>query len=144
MLPEKKRCGACNEQKKLDQFNICNKNKLNGRQSMCKPCKKQRHKERAHIQRGAELQRAYGLSLEQYQDLLTYQEGRCALCLSPEEKTYKNGAVYALAVDHCHKIGKVRSLLCSRCNTGIGRLRESKQILHSLIEYLSRPKALGL
>lgn len=74
----------------------------------------------------ASLKALYGLSYEDYEHLLRIQEGKCALCKK----------VKILHVDHCHKTGKVRGLLCGGCNSGIGFLQEDKEILKRALEYL--------
>jgi len=69
----------------------------------------------------------YGISVEFYQDQLEQQQGNCKIC---SEKMIPPN------VDHDHKTGTVRGLLCSRCNTAIGLLRESKSNLINALAYL--------
>lgn len=64
------------------------------------------------------LKKGYGLTLEQYERLLEDQNGVCAICLQPEHRVY-NGTLASLAVDHCHETGRVRGLLCIRCNRSL-------------------------
>lgn len=75
------------------------------------------------------LKSAYGLSKEEYLELLDRQKGGCAIC-----KTKPGSKL--LAVDHCHRSGKVRGLLCSNCNTGLGLLGDSKRLLAKALSYL--------
>ena len=89
-----------------------------------------------HIEKGRALRESFGLSLEQYQEMHDRQEGKCAICGQPETQL-REGKVKALAVDHCHKSGRIRGLLCSDCNTGIGKLKEDLKILQSAIRYLN-------
>jgi hypothetical protein len=72
----------------------------------------------------------YGITLNDYNSLLLKQNGCCKICCEPhkENKT--------LAVDHCHKTGKVRGLLCHHCNTAIGLLKENPIFLNNAINYL--------
>lgn len=88
---------------------------------------KQREK---YLQYSAEysLKRKFNLSKEDYQKLLDIQQTVCAIC----GKTSKR----ALAVDHCHKTGKIRGLLCSKCNRGIGYLNDDPFLLKKTLEYL--------
>lgn len=79
------------------------------------------------------LRKKFGLSLEDYDAMMTKQDNRCAICGSYQ--TYKK-----LAVDHDHKTGKVRGLLCNDCNIGIGYLKDNEQTLENAIEYLKRNK----
>lgn len=62
----------------------------------------------------------YGITIEEYDAMNLKQKGVCAICKQPETKLNKNGTVHKLAVDHCHKTGKVRGLLCFKCNAAIG------------------------
>jgi hypothetical protein len=79
------------------------------------------------------LKSLYGLTETTYQKLLASQGGVCAICKNPE--TIKNRR---LGVDHCHKSGKVRGLLCDSCNTGLGRFRDSVPLLRRAIRYLEQ------
>jgi hypothetical protein len=90
-----------------------------------------------HIEKGRALRESFGLSLEEYQMMHDAQSGRCAICDSPESEA-RNGKVKMLAVDHCHKTGKIRGLLCSPCNQGIGKLKEDRNILLKAVEYLDK------
>lgn len=77
--------------------------------------------------------RTFGLTPECYAKMLDAQGGNCALCGRHYTEFSR-----ALAVDHCHKTGKVRGLLCSPCNTGIGNLKEDVSILQGAVAYLLR------
>lgn len=69
-----------------------------------------------------------GFTKEWYQEKLLAQGNTCAIC----KKAAK------LFVDHCRKTDKLRALLCHHCNSGIGLLRESPDIMRSAIEYVTR------
>ena len=86
-----------------------------------------------------DLLRRFGVSLQQYGDMLLAQDGKCAICGQPETQM-RGGKVKALAVDHCHTTGKVRGLLCVDCNQAIGKLKEDRNILLSAIRYLDKHK----
>ena len=77
-----------------------------------------------------------GLTLAEYQVLHDAQGGLCAACGQPETKAHRNGAIIRLAVDHDHATGRVRALLCSRCNYTLGYARDDPSILRALIAYL--------
>lgn len=81
--------------------------------------------------RNDKLQRTYGISYAEYLTMLEAQCNGCAIC-----GTTSTGKRKAFAVDHNHETGKVRGLLCSNCNTGIGNLREDEGIMLRAIEYL--------
>lgn len=80
---------------------------------------------------------SYGLTIEGYNLLLGVQNGRCAICSDLPGKR-------RLAVDHDHKTGIVRSLLCGRCNTALGNLRENPEIMLKMIAYINKFKDNGL
>ncbi len=65
--------------------------------------------------------------------LLKSQGGACAICLSPSPNRSQSGR---LSIDHCHSTGKVRGLLCHRCNAMIGLGRDDTSILQRAISYL--------
>lgn len=73
----------------------------------------------------------YGLTPESYGSLLEKQNNCCAICQEPS----KGGR---LSVDHCHRTGRVRGVLCKNCNTAIGLLRDAPSLFFKAIEYLKR------
>lgn len=77
----------------------------------------------------------YGLTPEDYERMNVEQAGRCAICGGTSARSDSQAG---LVVDHDHKTGKVRQLLCNLCNTGIGQLREDPEILTAAIEYLKK------
>jgi hypothetical protein len=80
----------------------------------------------------------YGLTIEKYNEILTSQFGVCAICNKAETARHQIGTLRKLAVDHSHKTGKVRGLLCSRCNTGIGYFNDDIILFMSAIKYLNK------
>lgn len=70
----------------------------------------------------------FGLGLTQYEQLYEEQGGRCYICGKKETRN--------LAVDHDHKTGKVRRLLCMDCNTGIGKFKDDASLVKKALEYL--------
>lgn len=81
------------------------------------------------------LRRTYGLTMQTFGEMLVAQGGVCGICKLPPEPT-KAGRPMRLCVDHNHKTGKIRGLLCIKCNVFIGSARESKEILNRAISYL--------
>ena len=77
----------------------------------------------------------FGLSLNDYQDMLEKQGGTCAICGSPETQL-RYGTLSRLAVDHCHITGTVRGLLCSKCNLGLGKFKDNWVLVENAMEYL--------
>lgn len=98
---------------------------------------RERRKATPHLEKARALRDSFSLSLEEYQEMLDRQNGKCAICDQPETHM-RNGKLKALAVDHCHSTGRIRGLLCSDCNTGIGKLKDSPEVLLSAIRYLTR------
>lgn len=80
-----------------------------------------------------ERMRKYGITPEDYDAMWEKQKGRCLIC---GEKKERKGKYYSLYVDHNHTTGKVRGLLCQRCNFLIGQARDNVRILRSAIRYL--------
>lgn len=79
--------------------------------------------------RHAERKKKYGLTSEQFQNMFAEQCGRCAICLTPLARPH---------VDHNHATGRVRGLLCAKCNCGIGQLQDSPDLLLAAALYLER------
>jgi hypothetical protein len=86
--------------------------------------------ERALYVREWALRKNFGLTSADYEAMLKSQSGGCAICTAPPSGK-------SLHIDHCHKTGRVRGLLCIRCNRGIGHFLDSPALLKSAIEYLS-------
>ena len=78
----------------------------------------------------------FGIDINRYEEFLLKQGKVCAICLKPELSKHQSGTLRKLAVDHDHKTGRIRGLLCSRCNNGIGLLGEDIKIFKKAIEYL--------
>jgi hypothetical protein len=88
--------------------------------------------------RKAHLKQCYGLSLEEYDEMVERQGGVCAICGKPETaQDVNSGTNRRLSVDHCHKTNEVRGLLCSKCNTGLGLFKDDITSLRSAINYLT-------
>lgn len=89
------------------------------------------------IMKSIELKKRFGISLEEYQLMLEVQQNVCAICGKVESSVdHRTKRARYLAVDHCHTTGKIRGLLCSRCNTAIGLLEDDPQILQNAIDYI--------
>lgn len=82
------------------------------------------------------LKTRFKISLEKYNEILSIQEGVCAICNGHEKQLSPKGFPKRLSVDHCHKTGKIRGLLCDRCNTSLGRLEENVELIQSLANYI--------
>jgi Recombination endonuclease VII len=82
--------------------------------------------------RNAQLKYNFGITIEDFEKLLEKQDGACAVCKTSFTKTPH--------VDHDHSSNKVRGLLCLSCNTALGNMRDSVEILAAAIEYLNKYK----
>jgi hypothetical protein len=87
--------------------------------------------------RDLDFQRKYGITLNDYRRMEKDQGGVCAICGQPETGE-RNGKPRFLAVDHDHDTGKVRGLLCGKCNPGIGYFDHDADLLECAIAYLKR------
>lgn len=138
----KKKCIVCKKIKPFGEYHRQNERK-DGRNSTCKKCRldKQREKRRTFegklvTQRYA-FKRNFGITLDDYWDLMKAQDGVCAVCGQPETKISR-GALCRLSVDHNHQSNVIRGLLCHGCNAGIGLLKEDVEVLKKAIEYLEK------
>jgi hypothetical protein len=80
------------------------------------------------------MKRIYGLTEEGFNSLLEVQQGCCAICGCAEPKGKGNWHV-----DHNHETGEVRGLLCSQCNPGLGKFKDSPSILRAGADYIENP-----
>lgn len=90
------------------------------------------------MERKRGLYRKYGMSDEDFQSMAVRQNFLCEICGKPETRRHWNGEICRLSVDHCHTSGKIRDLLCWRCNTTIGRVAECPDLLDAMKAYLIR------
>jgi hypothetical protein len=110
----------------------------------CKLCHAKRRREwrkanpdREKInQRKQDLKRYFGITPEQYDAMLQKQSGKCAGCNRHQTEFVKN-----LAVDHDHKTGIIRGLLCEDCNIALGKLKDNVSTLNNLINYLENSQS---
>jgi hypothetical protein len=97
----------------------------------CSTC---RRKSRSGATRGVRLVQTYGISTEDYELMLAYQNGACAIC--------RRTPRYHMDVDHCHKTGAIRGLLCKLCNRRLlPAARDDVPTLFRAVDYLQRPPA---
>lgn len=141
-----KTCTKCQIEKPLSSFHKDVKGIL-GVRSHCKECVKeynrrytQMYPERRAAQnkkfraanptyeQDRKRKHKYGVTPTDFQMMLDSQSGGCAICKKPVDRSGH--------LDHCHRTGKVRGILCSNCNRGIGHMQECPTILMSAIEYI--------
>ena len=88
--------------------------------------------------RAHKLKHKYNMTVEDYDYLWEQQNGVCAICGQEETMKHQNGKTTRLSVDHNHKTGKVRGLLCRKCNIVIGNAKDNIDILFKAIQYLRK------
>lgn len=82
------------------------------------------------------LQRSFGIGLDEYLNKFQKQKGVCAICSEPETSIGMGKTLRRLAVDHDHATGKIRELLCSRCNKTLGMAKDNLELLEKMKQYL--------
>ena len=85
------------------------------------------------------LRKMHGITLGDYRAMAAAQGGVCAICRQPETMLTPRGDVQALAVDHDHRTGRIRGLLCRTCNQALGGFRDDPAILRAAADYLECP-----
>ena len=123
-----KRCYKCKENKPEDLF-YKNKSKKDGLCSLCKTCHQIYDKTR-------DKKRRYGITVKQYNKMFEKQNGVCAICHKCETRKHQSGTLRRLSIDHDHKTGKVRGLLCDKCNRLLGMANDNRVILANALYYL--------
>lgn len=122
-----KRCTVCGEIKPLEEFHK-DKRRKDGCRARCKDC---RHSvEYKYKKKGRESK--YGLSRAELARLKRKQEKKCLIC----------GSIEYLVIDHSHKHGHVRGLLCSKCNKGLGHFIDSPRRLWNSMVYIVKREIL--
>lgn len=132
-----KTCKVCGQSKSFADFAVhggCR----DGFRPDCKQCtakyqKTQRKNYRGPISRRYTLKKNFGITEQQYADMLASQNGKCAICGLKKSSTKISNF---LSVDHDHETGAIRGLLCAPCNTGIGMLKDNPSLLQKGIDYL--------
>lgn len=84
-----------------------------------------------------EYKRKFGITFSEYEVMLRQQNYVCAIC-KKEESFELRGTKHSLAIDHCHKTGKIRGLLCRNCNQGLGLFHDNVEFLSQAIYYLNK------
>lgn len=137
-----KLCPGCNTSKPVDEF-YSSGNSNGGVASHCILCanelcrarpkeeRQQRYQRDRTKFRAYRLKQKFGISVEEYDRLLSEQGGVCAICGGTDNNK-------RLAVDHCHKTNIVRALLCGRCNPAVGFLLEDVSLATKVLAYIEK------
>ena len=142
----------CKQDKPQEEFDPSPGRRPFGLSSHCKTCDAERKKklnrkwywdmtdeERSQFNRRQNLKKFFGITPEQYDELFDEQDGVCAICKQPEVvEHHSTNEVQCLTVDHDHATGLVRGLLCTKCNKGIGLLRDNPVFLRNAASYLEK------
>ncbi len=133
MSDGRKWCPDCESVKPFDQFSRTSASRT-GRATYCLPCPNARGKtsrEKVGGARTYHLKRRYGITAEEADAMLAEQGGLCAVCRTAP----------AAHVDHDHRTGRVRELLCSTCNGGLGQFKDDPAVLRAAAGYVERHRA---
>lgn len=145
-----KTCTKCGVTKDVELFVPCYGEKgRSSYKSWCKGChtacgvayKRRNAAARARYaeqRRGYDIERKFGITGKQYDQILAVQGGVCALCRTNRGSINFGGKPRRLAVDHDHDTGRVRGLLCERCNRGVGLLGDDPALLRRAADYIDR------
>lgn len=150
-----KRCPDCEETKPLDAFYNAPKSTSKTKTSAhCKECARRRAREynKRNAQaisekrkaarrtpeglrksRDRDLRRHYGIGLVDLEQMISAQENRCAICsdeFTSDKQTH---------VDHCHRTGSIRGILCAACNLMLGHAKDDQRRLIAAVQYLEPP-----
>lgn len=133
-----KMCSSCQKYKEYSEF-YKSKDKKSHHKSHCKDCTRKRSREYYWTPEGRKYRQEKtwrengikGMTVKKYEELLAYQNGKCAIC---ERTENKNGT--RLCVDHNHETGEIRGLLCHYCNVSLGRMGDSLDRLYKAVSYL--------
>ncbi len=154
---KKKICTKCKKQKSFSEF-AKDKSRKDGCYPQCKKCKRKKYKEYSQQLEAKRRKRKYmkkydakrklevkeknlinkyGMTLKEWNKMFQKQKGECAICGIHQSELH-----WGLCVDHNHKTGYIRGLLCHKCNDGMGRLRadEGTHILEQAINYIKKNK----
>ena len=143
MIFKELNCNKCKITKSFDNFY---KNAIPS-DAICKECDRQRKKEyrkRPEVREREytyemkkHYEKRYGITFDQYNELLIKQNNVCAICKTKNKTIDKRTKrPKRLNVDHCHSTKKVRGLLCTKCNTGIGFFNDNILLLESCLRYI--------
>lgn len=142
---EFKRCPRCGEFLPLNLNHFWKSSaSIDGFHCYCKKCNNKNrndyYKKNPKRHLNSKFKRLYGINYEEYLEMEKEQNHRCAICgLTLEETPFNNrwkSPNKHLSIDHCHKTGKIRGLLCGRCNIGLGYFVHNPFILINAIKYL--------
>lgn len=145
-------CATCKETKASSDFSNVEQRK--GDERSCRPCTRRTYRQRPEVKE-AERQRSrdknpnaransyykyrYGITRDEIDAMIEAQGSLCAVCRRPESQVVpKSGKPRRLQVDHDHRTGKPRGMVCQFCNMVLGHVDDSTEHLQAFIAYLER------
>lgn len=151
-MDELRHCTACKERKALSEFPK-NKACSQGRTRVCRKCtsassrrwvanvgkKNPNFVANRLLSQEKDRAKRYGLTLEELEAMKVKSAGKCEVCENPPSGRGTSGK--SLHIDHCHSTGKIRGMLCARCNLTLGRFGDDSNLLRKLAEYLERSRS---
>ncbi len=142
-------CTKCEATKTIKDFYERSDARIYAVQAWCKECCKEkaaesyrkRHDSGEERERGWKRKGIVGVTWDDFVEMYAEQNGKCAICFQGVNLKGRGRAKANIAhLDHDHKTGTARGLLCQNCNTGIGFLQDDTDVLRSAIEYLERER----
>ena len=126
VLNGKQICSSCNKDKDISEY-FKRSRSPDGIGRYCITCTRKKV-----------LEKSYGISLEEYESMLNKQDKSCKCCGTKDPNGWATSKKkkFSFVVDHCHKTGKIRGLLCNSCNIGIGGLQDSSEGVLKAYNYL--------
>ncbi len=122
-------------EKNLDKCKAANKEYRTENKEKIRASVKSWHEKNPDYQRNYNIKR-YGINQAQYENMVDAQCGVCAICGNPPDGKGNTG--HCLNIDHNHVTQKIRALLCSNCNTALGKFKDSPELLEKAAAYLRR------
>lgn len=150
-MADEKPCIGCKKRKPLEDFPV-DRHYKDGRTNRCRLCRNaarrdyreaNAEREKANGRdrygrtkeqiRSYNRKRAYGVSQEEFDRMAEAQNGVCLICGNPPSGKGKSNILH---VDHCHDTGRIRGLLCTNCNCGIGFFKDDPELVKKALFYL--------
>lgn len=142
-----KKCATCGEVKPASEYYTVGRGVATLRPH-CKPCHKAKRQAAYEARGGVDasyeqlIRREYGITLDDYNAQLRRQAHRCAVCRRPETaRSKRTGELRRLSVDHDHVTGRLRGLLCHRCNILVWAMEDNHTTLHAIEAYIEAFRA---
>lgn len=129
-IPQKSLCTKCGVNPRRRSSCWCNACDAAYQRSRYNPDKRRR----VNLRNNSRHHSSYPMEVEEYERLLAEQSGVCSICKQPETVKQK-GKVVRLTIDHDHKTGKLRALLCQRCNRLLGSMERDIDLTMAILTY---------